>query len=155
MRNIFRIAVALLILAAALPASGQEWNRVNDTTYVRYTIQSNGVLTEYAEPVDMEAHIMKLNNDLRSASLLQACSLGAGAAACAIELVNISSYGGKSSSLNTAGVILGLASMGLYIGSVCKTHQRRVYMGPDGVVIRITRTDAPKYDNRKKIGWFK
>ena len=38
MRNIIKIAVAVLIMAAAVPMRAQEWTKVNDTTYIRQFI---------------------------------------------------------------------------------------------------------------------
>ena len=83
MRNIIKIAVAVLIMAAAVPMRAQEWEKVNDTTYVRRFEQSTGTLTEYANPVDMAALTAKLNNDMRSAALCQAGAFGCGFAAVA------------------------------------------------------------------------
>ena len=154
MRNIIKIAVALLIMATAVPVMAQEWEKVDDTTYVRRFIHTDGVLTDYAEPVDMTALTMKINNDLRSASLCQFGCMGSGAVATAAALINASEHGGKSTTLTTATVIFGIASVGLGIASVCKLYRQRVYMAPDGVVIRITRTDKPKYNNKKRRGLF-
>jgi hypothetical protein len=58
MKDFIKIAVAVLIMAAAVPMRAQEWTKVNDTTYIRQFVQTNGMLTEYAKPVDMAALTM-------------------------------------------------------------------------------------------------
>lgn len=152
MRNIIKIAVALLIMAAALPGMAQEWKKVNDTTYARSFTRSDGVVTDYATPVDVTAMTVKINNDLRSAALLQVGSIGSSVAAGGIALFNATHYSGEDTMLNVATVLLGLASAGLGVASIVKMYQRRVYIAPDGVVIRISRTEEPKYDIKKRRG---
>ena len=149
MRNLIKIAVAVLIMAAAEPMMAQEWEKVNDTTYVRRFEQSTGTLTEYANPVDMAALTVKLNNDLRGAALCQAGSFGCGFVAAAAGLGSAIAYNGKSTTLNAAAVLFGLASLFFEIGAIDKMYQRRVYVAPDGVVIRFNRTEQPRYDNKK------
>ena len=78
MRTIISIIAAVLIMAAAVPMRAQEWNKVNDTTYARFTAEKYGVTTEYAEPVDMTALTVKINNDLRKVALCQTGCLVAG-----------------------------------------------------------------------------
>lgn len=149
MRNIIKIAVAVLIMAVAVPGRAQEWEKANDTTYVRRFEQSTGTLTEYANPVDMAALTVKLNNDLRGAALCQAGAIGCGFVAAAAGLGSAIAYNGKSTTLNTASVLFGLACLGLEIGAIDKMCQKRVYIAPDGVVIRLNRTEQPKFDNKK------
>ena len=149
MRNLIKIAVAVLIMAAAVPMRAQEWEKANDTTYVRRFEQSTGTLTEYANPVDMAALTVKLNNDMRSASLCRAGAFGCGFAAIASGLGSAIAYNGNSTTLNTVAVIFGLACLGLEIGAIDKMCQKRVYVAPDGVVIRLNRTEQPRYDNKK------
>ena len=148
MRNIITIAVAVLIIAAAVPGRAQEWEKANDTTYVRRFEQSTGTLTEYANPVDMAALTAKLNNDMRSAALCQAGAFGCGFVAAAAGIGSAIAYNGNSTTLNTAAVLFSLACLGLEIGAIDKMYQRRVYVAPDGVVIRIGRTED-RYDNKK------
>ncbi|MBQ1703618.1 MAG: hypothetical protein II021_04015, partial [Oscillospiraceae bacterium] len=83
MKDFIKIAVAVLIMAAAVPMRAQEWEKANDTTYVRRFEQSTGTLTEYANPVDMAALTAKLNNDMRSAALCRAGAFGCGFVAAA------------------------------------------------------------------------
>lgn len=149
MRNLIKIAVAVLIMAAAVPMRAQEWEKANDTTYVRRFEQSTGTLTEYANPVDMAALTIKLNNDMRSAALYHAGSFGCGFAAVAAGIGSAIAYNGKSNMLNLAAVSFGLASLFFEIGAIDKMYQRRVYVAPDGVVIRFNRTEQPRYDNKK------
>ena len=77
------------------------------------------------------------------------CSVAIGTT---LALVNLNQFGGKDTMLSAATVIFGVASVCLGVGSVFKLYQRRVYIAPDGVVIRIGRTDEPKYDNKKRRG---
>lgn len=149
MKYFIKIAVAVLIMAAAVPIRAQEWTKMNDTTYVRRFEQSTGTLTEYANPVDMAALTVKINNDLRSAALCQAGAFGCGFVAAAAGLGSAMTYNGKSTTLNAAAVVFGLACLGLEIGAIDKMCQKRVYVAPDGVVIRLNRTEQPKFDNKK------
>ena len=148
MKDFIKIAVAVLIMAAAVPMRAQEWTKVNDTTYVRRFEQSTGTLTEYANPVDMAALTAKLNNDMRSAALCRAGAFGCGFVAAAAGLGSAIAYNGNSTTLNTAAVIFGLASLCFEIGAIDKMYQRRVHVATDGVVIRICRTED-RYDNKK------
>lgn len=150
MRNIIKIAVAVLIMAAAVPMRAQEWEKLNDTTYVRRFEQSTGTLTEYANPVDLAALTIKINNDLRSAALCRAGAFGCGFAAIASGLGSAMAYNGKSTTLNAAAFLFGLACLGLEIGVIDKMYQSRVYIAPDGVAIRLNRTEQPKYDNKRR-----
>jgi hypothetical protein len=149
MRNIITIAVAVLIMAAAVPMRAQEWTKVNDTTYVRRFEQSTGTLTEYANPVDMTALTAKLNNDMRSASICRGAAVGFGFAAAGAALLSATKSGGQNKALNAMSVVFGLACLGLEIGSIDIMSQKRVYIAPDGVVIRLNRTEQPKFDNKK------
>ena len=149
MRNIIKIAVALLIMAAAVSGRVQEWTKVNDTTYARFTVEKDGVTTEYAEPVDMTALTVKLNNDLRKVALCQTGCLVAGGISAAAALVNAYEFNGQKNGLTAASIIFGLGSFGLGVASIVFTYKNRLYIGPDGVVIRISRTEQPKYDNKK------
>lgn len=149
MKDFIKIAVAVLIMAAAVPMRAQEWTKVNDTTYIRQFIHTDGVLTDFAEPVDMVALTAKINNDLRAASLCQAgCFVSVGIATVA-TLVNLNKHNGKSKGLEATSILFGLGGVGLAVTSIALLHQDKVYIGPEGVVIRITHTDSPKYDNKK------
>ena len=143
------IIIAAMVLAAIAPLRAQEWERNNDSVYVRRTQLSQGVMTEYAEPVDLAALTAKINNDLRSAALCQAGALGCEVVALAATAGSAIAYNGQSPTLKGAAIVFGLAGIGLYIAGIDKMGQRKVYLGPDGVVLRITRTEAPKYDNKK------
>ena len=148
MKNIIKIAVAVLIMAAAMPLRAQAWTMVNDTTYARFTVGQFGVTTEYAEPVDMTALTVKLNNDLRRASICRGTAVGCGFAATGAALWSAYKFGGQNKALNAMSVVFGLACLGLEIGSMTVMSQKRVYIAPDGVVIRITRTERPKPEKR-------
>ena len=151
MKKIITIAVAVLIMAAAVPMRAQEWTKVNDTTYARFTVEKYGVTSEYAEPVDMTALTVKLNNDLRSASICRGAAVGCGFAAAGAALWSAKKFGGKNKALNAMSVVFSLSCLGLEIGSMTVMSQKRVYIAPDGVVIRITRTERPKPE---KCGLF-
>ena len=149
MRTIISIIAAVLIMAAAVPMRAQEWNKVNDTTYARFTAEKYGVTTEYAEPVDMTALTVKINNDLRKVALCQTGCLVAGGISAAAALVNAYEFNGKKNGLTAASIIFGVAGVGLGVASIVCTYKNRVYIAPDGVVIRISRTEYPKYDLKK------
>lgn len=149
MRNIITIAVAVLIMAAAVPIRAQEWTKVNDTTYIRQFVQTNGMLTEYAKPVDAITLTMKINNDLRTVAACQGIAIGCGFAATAAAIVSVRRYNGNNKALNVAAVALGLAGLGFEIGGIDLMSQKPVYIAPDGVVIRLTRTEQPKPKKRR------
>ena len=152
MKKIITIVVAVLIMAAAVPMRAQEeWTKVNDTTYARFTVEKYGVTSEYAEPVDMTALTVKLNNDLRSASICRGAAVGCGFAAAGAALWSAKKFGGKNKALNAMSVVFSLSCLGLEIGSIGMMSQKRVYIAPDGVVIRITRTERPKPEKRRGL----
>ena len=150
MKDFIKIAVAVLIMAAAVPMRAQEeWTKVNDTTYIRQFIHTNGVVTDFAEPVDMAALTVKINNDLRKVALCQTGCLVAGGISAVAALVNAYEHNGKNNGLKAASIIFGIGSFGLGVASIVFTYKNRLYVGPGGVVIRISRTERPKYDNKK------
>ena len=149
MKDFIKIAVAVLIMAAAVPMRAQEFTKVNDTTYIRQFINTNGVVTDFAEPVDMQALTVKINNDLRSVALCQTGCLAAGGISAVAALVNFNKHNGKNKGLEAASIIFGIGSFGLGVASIVFTYKDRLYIAPDGVVIRISRTEQPKYDNKK------
>ena len=151
MKDFIKIAVAVLIMAAAVPMRSQEWTKVNDTTYARFTVEKDGVTSEYAEPVDMTALTVKLNNDLRSASICRGAAVGCGFAATCAALWSAYKFGGQNKALNAMSVVFGLACLGLEIGSIDMMSQKQVYIAPDGVVIRLTRTERPKPEKRRGL----
>ena len=150
MRTIISIIAAVLIMAAAVPMRAQEWTKVNDTTYIRQFIHTDGVLTDFAEPVDMVALTAKINNDLRAASLCQAGCLASGGIATVASLVNVNKHLGKSKGLEAVSILFGIGGACLGVASIALLHQDKVFIGPDGVVIRITHTESPKYDNKRR-----
>ena len=143
------IAAMLIALAAVAPVRAQEFTKVNDTTYIRQFIHTNGVLTDFAEPVDMVALTVKINNDLRKVALCQTGCLVAGGISAVAALVNANKHYGKNKGLKAASIIFGIGSFGLGVASIVFTYKNRLYIGPDGVVIRISRTEHPKHDNKK------
>lgn len=150
MKDFIKIAVAVLIMAAAVPMRAQEeWTKVNDTTYIRQFIHTNGVVTDFAEPVDMAALTVKINNDLRKVALCQTGCLVAGGISAVAALVNAYEHNGQNTGLKAATIIFGIAGVGLGVASIVFTYKNRLYVGPGGVVIRISRTEYPKYDNKK------
>ena len=149
MKDFIKIAVAVLIMAAAVPMRAQEFTKVNDTTYIRQFIHTNGVVTDFAEPVDMQALTVKINNDLRSVALCQTGCLAAGGISAVAALVNVNKHNGKNKGLEAASIIFGIAGACLGVASIVFTYKDRLYIAPDGVVIRISRTEQPKFDNNK------
>lgn len=150
MKDFIKIAVAVLIMAAAMPMRAQEWTKVNDTTYVRHFMQTKGVVTDYANTLDMVTWNTKLNNDMRSAALCQAASMGCGVAAGVTGL--LSALGNnRAPGLTVTSLVFLAASVGLEVASVVKLHQNKVYITPDGVAIRISRTER-SYQNKPDNG---
>ena len=143
--------MAALILAAIAPMDAQDFNKLNDTTWVRQFVYSDGVVTEYAYQVDQATHMAKLNNDMRTAALYQAGALGCGFACFGAAALNSIHYEGKSKFLNATTIVFGLAGLGFEIASIDKLCQKRVYMSPEGVVIRIGRVDKPQPHGQRGI----
>ena len=146
MRNIIKIADAVLIMAAAMPMRAQEWTKLNDTTYVRHFMQTKGVVTEYAHTLDMVTWNTKLNNDMRGAALCQAGAMGCGVAAGVTGL--LSALGNnRATGLTVTSLVFLAAGVGFGVASIVKLHQNKVYITPDGVAIRISRTER-SYQNK-------
>lgn len=143
MRNIITIAVAVLIMAAAVPMRAQDFNRLNDTTWVRHTLQKDGVITEYAYAVDQAAHMATLNNSMRNTANLLAGSIGSAALASAAAYINYNN-GNKNAFLKASTLVFGMASVAMSVVGIVELHQERVYLSPEGVVIRIGKIDKPK-----------
>lgn len=146
MRHIIKIAVAMFIMAAAVPGMAQDFQKLNDSTYVRYIQQTKSIWAEYATPIDMVAWNTKLNNDMRNAALCQAGAIGCGVAAGATGLLSALSKG-PSTGLAVASIVFCAAGLGLEIASIVCLHQNKVYITPDGVAIRISRTER-SYHNK-------
>lgn len=146
MKMIIKIAVAVLIMAAAMPMRAQEWTKLNDTTWVSYTLTKNGVITDYAYQVDQTKLIAELNNDMRRAALWQYASLGMSVATM-IEGFRYASE--PTDGRLAATIILGCATTAFFITSWYQLHNKKVFVTPEGVIIKIGRTDKPKYDNKK------
>lgn len=141
------ILFAALLLAAVAPLWGQDFIRQNDTLWTRQFVHKDGVVTDYAYKLDQSALIAQLNNDMRSAALCQAGCVVTGAAATLEAILYAKNPSGFRKG---AAIVFGVASFGLGIASICKLYQKRVYVSPEGVIIRIGHTDKPKYDNRKR-----
>lgn len=134
------IIMAALILAAIAPMSAQDFTRLNDTTWVRNTMLTNGIMTEYASSIDNAALTVKINNDLRNAALCQAGAFGMGMLA-GIESLR---YAQKQTKARRAGAIaFGVAAFAFEIASVCHMYQERMYLTPEGVIVKIGRTEKP------------
>ena len=142
------IIIAALLLAAIAPLRAQDFEKLNDSTWVRRYVYSYGTLSEYASPVDQSALLDKHNNDMRSAALLQAGSLTTGALASFVAYKNATRFGGDDF-LNATAIVLGVGSVAMGVASVFKLYQRKVYLTPEGVIVRINRVEQPKYNNKK------
>lgn len=150
MKDFIKIAVAVLIMAAAVPMRAQEWEKVNDTTYVRHFMQTKGVVTEYAHTLDMVEWNTKLNNDMRSAALCRAGAIGCCAAAGVTGLLSALGNNG-SPGLTVTSLVFLAAGVGFEVASIVKLHQNKVYITPEGVAIRISRTER-SYRNKPDRG---
>ena len=82
--------------------------------------------------------------------MLQTCSIGSGTLAAIAALCNAEFHRNDDPMLTAATVILGIGSVATGIGSIVKLHQKKVYLSPDGVIIRIGKVENPAYNNRKK-----
>ena len=145
MRNIIRIAVAVLIMAAAVPMRAQEpteWKRVNDSTWVRWGANSMGTYDETAYPVSTDIMVAEINNDLRKLSRIRAGMLGCGAVAAFGGVWAFRNAGNNksvvppiivTSAAGVAATVLGIVEIGVL-------DRSRVFISPEGVVIRIGET---------------
>lgn len=140
MKNI--IIIAALMIAAASPLRAQEWVRVNDSTWIR----NRSTDVDYAYKVDNQALLYKINNDLRAAALYQVGAWGTGVATA----IMAGSYVQEpTNSRLVATIALGVVTFGLEVASVCHIYQRRVFLSPEGIAIRIGKTESTK-KNRPK-----
>ena len=145
------IIIAALLLAAIAPLSAQDFEKLNDSTWVRRYVYSYGTLSEYASPVDQSALLAKHNNDMRSAALLQGGCLASSALATFVAYKNATRYGGNNEFLNATATVLGIGAVAMGVASVFKLHQRKVYLTPEGIIVRINRTERPVV---KQKGFF-
>lgn len=145
------IIIAAMVLAAIAPLSAQDFNKLNDTTWVRHFVHSDGVVTEYAYKVDQAAHIAKLNNDMRKFGLLEAGAVVAGGVAALAELTNVKKHNGKNTALDMAAVVLGIGSVGMGVAGICVMIEDRLYVSPEGVIIRIGKVEKPKPRGQRGI----
>ena len=139
MKRLFIIATIILASIASLRAQG--WERINDTTWVRQYKTNKSVQLEYAYPIDANQIVVDNNNAMREAG---ACFLGSiGCAAAAGTLVYVGEKA-RSTSVIVGAIALGAMSLGLEIGGMCKLLRNRVYLTPEGVVVKIGKKDKPK-----------
>lgn len=143
------IIITALLLAAIAPIKAQDWHRINDTTWVSYTNTTQGVITDYAYQVDQAMLIAKHNNNMRTFGLLQLGCMASEGIAFAATMYNMNKYGGNKDSLKGAAFVFGLAGLGMGIGSIGAIVQDKVYLTPEGIIVKIGRTEKPKYDNKK------
>lgn len=146
MRNIIKIAVAVLIMAAALPGRAQEpteWKRVNDSTWVRWGENAMGAYGETAHPVATDIMVAEINNDLRNLSRIRAGMLGCGALAALGGVWAVRNAGNNKSTVAPIIVMsaAGVASTVLGIVEIDVLYRSRVFVSPEGVVIRIGGTN--------------
>lgn len=136
MKRLFIIAT--IILASIAPLRAQEWERINDTTWTRQYKTNRGMQLEYAYPIDVNQIVVDNNNAMRGAG---ACFLGSiGCAAAAGTLVYVGEES-RSTFIIGAAFALGAVSIGLEIGGMCKLMRNRVYLTPEGVVVKIGRKE--------------
>ena len=141
MKSLFIIATIVLVSIAPLRA--QEWERINDTTWARQYKTNKGIQLEYAYPIDANQIVVDNNNAMREAG---ACFLGSiGCAVAAGTLVYVGEET-RSSSIILGAIALGAMSLGLEIGGMCKLLRNRVYLTPEGVIVKIGKKDKSKYN---------
>ena len=73
------ILFAALLLAAVAPLWGQDFKQANDSTWIRWGVNTMGLYEEVASPVDYNLIVADINNDLRRCAHLKAGALGCGA----------------------------------------------------------------------------
>ena len=145
-----QLIIAALLLAAIAPMKAQDWNRLNDTTWVSYTLTKNGVITDYAYQVDQSQLLAIHNNTMRTFGFLELGCMASEGIAVLATLQNARKFNNQSKGLKAASIIFGLAGLGMGIAGVSIMVQDKVYLTPEGIIIKIGKTDSPKYDNKKQ-----
>lgn len=150
MRELVKIAVAVLIMAAVVPAKGQaptEWKRVNDSTWVRWGENAMGVYAETARQADIELMVADINNDLLKVSHIRCGVLGCGAVAALGSVWAVANQRAKKSTVIPTVIISvsGVAATALGIAEISVLWRDRVYVSPEGVVIRIGESGKRRF----------
>ena len=138
------ILFAALLLAAVAPLRAQEWKRVNDTTWTRFGENQMGVYTETATLCDISQLVAENNNRMRSAGLCFGGSMACGAIAGGILYLN-NRKGDAIPFFNVLGIGFGIGSLALSVKGCVELAAKRVYLTPEGVVVRITHSTKRKF----------
>lgn len=141
MKDFIKIAVAVLIMAVAVPMRAQEWSKVNDTTWhfndKKWPTMETETTTYTAWSVEQLAAETARRN--RQAGFMLIGSMGCAAASgCAAVFGN-----GNRTSLGFA-IAFGIASVGLQVASAAVLIGPRVKVTPEGVVVRLSRVEKPR-----------
>ncbi len=154
MKKIIKIAVAVLIMAAAVPMRAQEWEKVNDTTWQRMWAawpNSKPVLETGTAITAMELAI-ETNRRTRQAGFCMLGSMGCVAISGGIALLNHSRVGTGSKSVDGLAIGFGVAALGLEIAGAALLIGPRVSVTPEGVVVKIGRQRKARKNKLIEIG---
>lgn len=154
MRNLIKISVAVLIMAAAVPMRAQrvtEWKPTNDTTYIRWVYGKDAVYFETGTPADLGSVVVGINNDLRKVSHLKAGKLACGAVAGigGLWAAANAKHGRKVTAPAVVMGAAGLTALILEVVETCTLNRSRLSLTPDGVVVRITGDSRREKKNHK------
>lgn len=145
MKYIIKIAVALLIMAAAMPTMAQDYQKVNDSLYVLHDVAwpSHDSVVRYATPVDLTRVVVDNSQAIQTAG---ACYT---AAAGLTFVSGVLTYAAINAKDNSKPLLFGAVAAGatsfilITVGSI-NLIGNRVYLAPDGVVVKLTKTEKKK-----------
>ena len=141
------IIIAALLLAVIAPMKGQELVKVNDTTWLTTYQTKDYTVNEYHYPVDINKIVADNNNAIDAAGR---CFIGG------MVCTEISGGFGLMYMRSGANFLLGTtlafgaAATALNIVGCCKMIRGKVTLTPDGIIVKIGKTEKQKDRKRTK-----
>lgn len=150
-----QIIIAALLMAAIAPIKAQDlsqWRKVNDTTWVRYGENSQGVYSEIGIPVNHAEQLMGINNDLNKYANLETGVLvcGAVAAGCGVWATNRIQHNKSVLAPGVAIGVAGITALVLKVAGIKTLSRQNLYLTPDGVVIKIGKSNKKRFIDVEK-----
>lgn len=141
------IIIAAMMLAAVAPMRAQDFQKVNDSTWVRYGVNEMGVYDETAAPINVNMMVAEINNDLIRCAHLRSAALGCGAVSMlsAAWAVNRAKHSKPIVFQEVVCGVMVVGAVALEVAEIVTLNRKKVYITPEGVAIRIT------HSNKKKI----
>ena len=145
MKYIIKIAVALLIMAAAMPTMAQDYQKVNDSLYVLHDVAwpSHDSVVRYAVPVDMSRVVARNSQAINTAGWCMTAGAGC-ALASGMFVYRASKTKREPKPLWVGAAVMGTAAFVFETIGAINLIGERVYLAPDGMVVKLTKTEKKK-----------